>query len=198
MDAGVVASPSRESAGGGRRLTRQVALLRGINVGGHRRVPMADLRALADGLGHRDVRTYVQSGNLVSTVPERPEADAVAELEGAIEAAFGFGVPVVVRTRAELAAVVAADPLGELGPEPKHHHVLFLAEAPDPERVRELELADHAPDTFVLRGREVFLSTPDGIHDSKLARALSDKRLGTTVTGRNWRTVEALLALAGA
>jgi uncharacterized protein (DUF1697 family) len=176
---------------------RQVALLRGINVGGHRKVPMAELRALAERLGHDEVATYVQSGNLVSTVAERPEAEAVAELEAAIEAQFGFAVPVVVRTREQLAAVVAANPLASHEPEDKHHHVLFLAEEPAPERLAEIDLGAVDPDVCVARGRELYLWTPGGIHASKLARTLSDKRLGTTVTARNWRTVEALLALAG-
>ncbi len=181
-----------------RLLTRQVALLRGINVGGHKRVPMPDLRALAEELGHEEVATHVQSGNLVSTVPDRPEAEAVRELEEAIAERFGFAVPVVLRTRDELAAVVAANPLADVATEPKRHHVLFLADAVDPGRLEALAAADHAPDVVVAEGRELHLWTPDGIRDSKLARKLTDARLGTTVTARNWRTVEALLALADA
>ena len=156
---------------------------------------MAGLRALAGELGHTDVATHLQSGNLVSTVGDGPEAERVAELEAAIEARFGFAVAVVVRTHDELAAVVAADPLAGQATDPRRHHVLFLTAPVAPERLLALEPDAHPPDVLVARGRELFLWTPGGIGSSKLARKLTDARLGTTATARNRRTVEALLAL---
>lgn len=177
---------------------RQIALLRGINVGGHKKVPMARLRELVEALGYRDVRTYVQSGNVVFTAPHGPVPALERRLEQELGATFGFDVSVVVRSRDELAEVVRANPLRDVATEPSRHIVLFFAEDVDRERVAGLDVADFAPETFHLGRREVYIWAPDGLRDSRLAKALSEKRLGGVATGRNWRTVEKLLALADA
>ncbi len=109
----------------------QVALLRGINVGAHNRIPMADLRALLADIGYPDARTLVQSGNIVLSAELAPE-ELAAELERAIAGKFGVQTPVVVRTRDELAAVVALDPLGDVAEEHKLYQVSFLSAEPDP------------------------------------------------------------------
>ena len=178
-------------------MARQIALLRGINVGGHKKVPMARLRELMGELGYADVRTYVQSGNVVFTSPDRPDEETARVLEQQLEAAFGFEIAVVIRSRDELTAVAEANPLHEIAVDPARYHVLFLSEAVAPERLADLEPAEFAPDVLHLRGREIYLWTPEGMHDSRLAKALTPKRLGVTATARNWRTVEKLLALAG-
>jgi uncharacterized protein (DUF1697 family) len=178
-------------------MARQIALLRGINVGGHRKVPMARLRELMDELGYEDVATYVQSGNVVFTGPDRPAADVERDLEKQLEATFGFDVSVVVRTRDELAAVVAANPLGDVADEPKHHFVLFLGTAIDPSSAVEgVDAAALAPEAFHVGPREVHLWCPDGVRNSRVLKTFSEKRLGAVATSRNWRTVEQLLELA--
>lgn len=177
-------------------MARQIALLRGINVGGHKSVPMARLRELLEELGYEDARTYVQSGNVVFTAPDRSAAKLARRLEEALASTFGFEVPVVIRSRDELADVVAANPLGDIATDPKRYHVFFLASEVDPERVADIDLADYEPETFRLRGRELYVWTPDGMHSARLTRALSEKRLGVPMTARNWRTVEKLLAMA--
>jgi uncharacterized protein (DUF1697 family) len=179
-------------------MARQIALLRGINVGRNKRMEMARLRDLMDELGYEHVRTYVQSGNVVFTGPDRRPAELERHLEEQIAATFGFDVPVVVRSRDEVAAIVAANPLGHLATNPSRYHVVFASAAVDPDRVVDVDPASFAPETFELRGRELYLWTPDGIHDSPLAKMLSEKRLGVTATARNWRTVEKLLAMADA
>ena len=177
-------------------MARQIALLRGINVGGHKKVPMARLRELMEALGFRDVRTYVQSGNVVFTGPDAP-ADAVAQqLEQEIAATFGFDVSVVVRSRDELADVVAADPLRDVATDPARHLVVFRDSEIDLERLPAMDPADFAPEAFHVRGRELYVWAPEGVRDSRLLKALSEQRLGGTATARNWRTVEKLLALA--
>jgi uncharacterized protein (DUF1697 family) len=178
-------------------LARQVALLRGINVGKHRRVAMADLRGLLEELGYEDVTTYLQSGNVVLT-SELAAAELEHELEQAIEARLGVDPPVLVRTRDELAAVVARDPFGDVADDPKRYLVSFLSAEPDPARVRTLEEIEIAPDRFVVSGREIYAWHPNGLQRSRLAPALTDKRLGVTATARNWNTVTKLLALADA
>jgi uncharacterized protein (DUF1697 family) len=177
-------------------MARQIALLRAINVGGNRPVPMAQLRDLMAELGYSDVKTYVQSGNVVFTGPDDEPEAVERRLASALADAFGFEIPVMVRTRDELAAVVDANPHRDIATEPKHHHVLFLASEVDPERVADVDREAFAPATFELRGRELYMWTPEGIGRSDLAKALSDKRLGVAATARNWRTVEKLLALA--
>ena len=177
---------------------RTIALLRGINVGGNKRVPMADLRALMERLGFSDVTTYVQSGNVVFSGPSRSARTVAKEIEAGIVEQFGFEALITIRTRDELAAVVAANPLKDVATEPKRHHVVFLSAAPDPAVVAEIDAAAHEPERFALIGRELYVWTPEGVTDSSLFKALSEKRLGVRATARNWRTVEKLLELADA
>jgi uncharacterized protein (DUF1697 family) len=179
-------------------MARQIALLRGINVGGTKKVPMAQLRELMAELGYTDVTTYVQSGNVVFTGPDAAPATVERALEQAIATAFGFDVAVVVRTRDELADVVAANPLADLAEDPAKYLVLFLSGRLDPARLADLDPADFAPEAFVLGEREIYLWNPEGVGVSAIVKALTPKRLGLTATGRNWRTVEKLLALADA
>jgi uncharacterized protein (DUF1697 family) len=167
---------------------RQIALLRGVNVGGNKRIEMARLRALLEELGYRDVRTYVNSGNVVFSGPRRSER----HLETAIAKTFGFQVPVVLRSRDELADVVEANPLRKIANDPAKHLVVFCAA----EAATDLDPADFAPETFQIRGRELYLWAPGGLGTSELAKLLATKSLGDKSTARNWRTVEKLLALA--
>lgn len=177
---------------------RLIALLRGINVGGNRKVPMAQLRELMEQLGHADVVTYVQSGNVVFAPADpgaAPEAVA-AGIEGALEEAFGFRPAVAVRTREQLAAIVAADPFAGVADHPSRYHVLFLSAAGDAEALAEIDAAAFEPERFALRGRELYLWTPEGIGRSSLAQKLTERRIGAAATARNWRTVTKLLELA--
>jgi uncharacterized protein (DUF1697 family) len=176
-------------------MTAQIALLRGINVGSHNRIPMADLRSLLAELGYPDARTLVQSGNVVLSAESASDGLAV-ELERAITGRFGVQTPVVVRTREELAAVVALDPLGDVAEEPKLYQVSFLSAEPAPEAVAKIAQDDFAPELFVHVGREIYAWHPSGIHNSRLARMLSDKRLGVVATARNWKTTTKLLEMA--
>jgi uncharacterized protein (DUF1697 family) len=175
-------------------MAARIALLRGINVGAHNRIPMAELRALLAELGYPDARTLVQSGNIVLSADLSPDGLA-GELEGAIAGRFGVQTPVIVRTREELAAVVALDPLGDVAEEHKLYQVSFLSAEPDPEAVAKIAQDDFAPELFVHVGREIYAWHPDGIHSSRLARMLSDKRLGVVATARNWKTTTKLLEM---
>jgi uncharacterized protein (DUF1697 family) len=176
-------------------MATQIALLRGINVGAHNRIPMAELRGLLAKLGYPDARTLVQSGNVVLSADLSPE-DLAGELERAIADRFGVQTPVVVRTRDELAEVVALDPLGDVAREHKLYQVSFLSAEPDPKAVAKIGEGDFAPEVFVHVGREIYAWHPDGIHNSRLARMLSDKRLGVVATARNWKTTTKLLEMA--
>lgn len=168
------------------------ALLRGINVGGHKKVPMAELRELMAGLGWSDVRTYLQSGNAVFTTDE-PDPGPV--LERAIAGHFGFEVPCLTRTHAELCEVAAACPLpaGEL--DPAKLLVLFLENEPPPDRFAGIDATAYAPDEFHHVGRAVYCYFPQGMGRSKLPDALGRVRPPLVSTGRNWRTVQRLIEL---
>jgi uncharacterized protein (DUF1697 family) len=176
-------------------MARQIALLRGINLGSNKRVAMGRLRELLAELGYADVRTYLQSGNVVLTSPASPER-LQRELEQQIAKELGLETRVLVRTRDELADVIARDPLAGVADNPKRYQVSFLSARPDPEVVRDLGRVDVAPERFVISGREIYTWHPEGIQRSKLNTVLSDRRLGVTATARNWNTVTKLLALA--
>jgi uncharacterized protein (DUF1697 family) len=172
-----------------------VALLRGINLAGKRRVPMAQLRELLTDRGYEDVRTHLQSGNVVLRAPARaPRLER--DLAAAIETEFGFTVPVVVRSAAQLAAVITEDPFGDVVTEPKLYQVSFLAgRAPAGTEQRLQKLAAGA-ERVAVRGREVYTWHPDGIARSKLGTALGNRAMGVVTTTRNFRTVCALAELA--
>lgn len=181
--------------GGIERVESYVALLRGINVGGKNRLPMADLVALVEGQGGRDVRTYIQSGNVVF----RARPSSAGRLSAAIVERLrerGLSVPVVLREAGQLRAVVEDNPLLARGLDPKTLHVAFLADVPAPERAAGLDPQRSPADAFELRGDDLFLCLPNGVAGSKLSNAYLDRTLGTTCTLRNWRTVQTLAAMA--
>jgi uncharacterized protein (DUF1697 family) len=177
-------------------MTRHVLLLRGINLGSTRRVSMPALRSLLEEAGFAEVVTHGASGNVV--VSSRKTAATVRrEVERAIAGEVGFGVDVVVRTVDELAAVVEADPFGPgIVDEPRRYQVVFCAETVAAEVAEELSSADVAPERVAVIGREVFCWHANGIQRSPLARLVTDKRLGTLGTARNWNTVLKLRELA--
>jgi uncharacterized protein (DUF1697 family) len=188
---------------------RQIVLLRGINIGARRRVAMPALRDRLTDAGMNDVRTYVQSGNVVLDSDLSPEPLA-RECERQIAEGFGFDVPVIVRTRDELAEVVERNPLGEVASNPKRYQVSFLSAELDPETIAALE--DHVAESerFVAIGRELYAWHPNGVARSKLWNKLAGKglgaeagsgagsgsRVGVTATARNWATVTKLLEMA--
>jgi uncharacterized protein (DUF1697 family) len=175
---------------------RQVAMLRGINLGAKRRVPMADLRELLTDAGFANVETYVQSGNIALDSTAKPAA-LEGELAKLIGERFGLDVPVIVRSRRQLAAVVKHDPFGELAHDPKRYQVTFLAEKLPAETVHRLEAQATDSERLEVRGRELYSWHPDGAARSKLWNSTAGKGLGVTATARNWTTVLKLLEMAG-
>jgi len=185
---------SRPPSGASRPV--HVALLRGINVGGKHPVPMPELAALFAGAGCGDVRTYIQSGNVIFRADAALAARLPALAAEAIRERFGFPVPVVLRRADELAAAAAANPFLAEGAEPKALHVAFLADAPAPAAVAGLEPDRSPPDRFLVVGREVYLHCPNGVARTRLTTAWLDSRLATVSTLRNWRTVLTLARMA--
>lgn len=173
--------------------TTVIALLRGINVGGHNKLPMAQLREIATSIDLADVRTYIQSGNLVASTDL--DADTIAGmLTDAIRSATGLEVPTIVRTADRWTDLIAANPFPDAVDPGTHVHVIALpASASD--AIHAFDAAAFAPEEMAVTDSEIYLHLPDGMGRSKLAIALNripDAAAGTT---RNWNTVEKLAEL---
>jgi uncharacterized protein (DUF1697 family) len=191
-------------------MASHVALLRGINVGGRNKVPMAELREVVASLGHTGVSTYIQSGNVLFSTGETDAGKLAAALEAAISERFGLWAPVVVLSRDELTAVLAANPYPD-EPNPRLVHVVFLNADPPQDMLDRIAAAQAtakakgSQDTVQAAGGALFLHTPDGYGTSELAQAVlkimsppaKQKKPALTATARNWATSAKLLTLCG-
>jgi uncharacterized protein (DUF1697 family) len=170
---------------------RVVGLLRGVNLGPSRRLKMADLRAAVASLGHTDVETYLQSGNVVFTPADRRTKDLGAGITAALAEQVGLDVGVLTRTGAEMADIVAANPYAR--EDPTKVVVTFLERAGDAAPADDLDLESFAPEGLTINGTEIYFDLPFGQARSKLLEALSKRKVfGKVATTRNWRTVLAL------
>ncbi|MBP0462122.1 DUF1697 domain-containing protein [Streptomyces montanisoli] len=176
------------------------ALLRGINVGGRRKVPMAELREVLGGLGYGGVRTHLQSGNAVFASQPRDEDDLRAEIEAALLDRFGFATECLVRDAPYLKAVMDACPFDAGSLEGRQLHVTYYSRPVGPERLDGIDPAAFLPEEFRLGDRALYLYAPDGVGRSALAQALEKRALpaGTVATSRNWNTVVKLVELTHA
>lgn len=171
-------------------MTTYVVLLRAINVGGHNKIPMADLRSLLDDLGFTDVATYIQSGNVVCGSRKKTSSVAKAIKVG-IADRFGHDIEVMARTSDELAKIVTDWPYGDA--DPKASGVVFLSDSYD----GELDAATFAPDGCLVAGTDVYVTCPTRFADTKLTAAWIEKQTGLAGTRRNWATVLKLHAMLG-
>lgn len=171
-----------------------VALLRGINVGGARPVPMKDLVTLLTGAGFRSVRTYIQSGNVAFLASRGTQRSIGTQIARLIEEKFTFKVPVMVLRDSELADAVRQNPFPEAMAAPNTFHACFLAETPRDPDLETLTKLKTARESFALKGKLFYMHTPDGAGNSKLA-AKVERALGVDTTCRNWRTVNQLLEM---
>lgn len=169
---------------------KYVALLRGVNVGGRGRLPMATLREVVESLGYTDVQTFIQSGNVVFSSPRRVTAAAI---ETALEREVGIPFPVVLRTAADLQQVVDQNPFPRA--QATALHVGFMAAKPPTALVRDLDTDRYAPEEVAVIGRELYFHLPSGMGSSKLAPYVG-RKLAVPATVRNWATVNKLLELA--
>jgi uncharacterized protein (DUF1697 family) len=158
---------------------------------------MKDLAAMFTDAGCGSVTTYIQSGNVVFEARAALARLLPTLIENAIADTFGYQVPVVMRTGAELRRIVGGNPFLRSGADPATLHVAFLDVAPGAARVKTLDPARSAPDAFTVRGRDIYLYCPNGFGRTKLSNAYFDSKLGTTSTVRNWKTIVTLLDLTG-
>ncbi len=174
-----------------------IALLRGINVSGHKKIKMADLRALVESLGFTGVQTLLQSGNVVFESTSSDPAQLAQQIEQAVETHFGFSSHILMRTPAEMNAVMARNPFTtEQETDPSKLLVMFLSAIPDAEAIDTFKQAHTGSEKVYTSGQELYLYYPDGSGRSKLTNAFIEKKLSVTGTSRNWNTVAKLVDLA--
>ena len=174
----------------------QIALIRGINVGRAKRVAMADLRTLVEGLGYGDVRTLLNSGNIVFTTGRKALRNPASRIEKAMTSSLGVSARVMVITASELAEIVAANPLLAVATDPSRLMVTVLASPADLHRLESLAQEDWAPEVLAFGPRVAYSWCPDGIILSRLTIAMG-RALGDAATTRNWPTITKLHGLAG-
>jgi uncharacterized protein (DUF1697 family) len=172
-----------------------IALFRGINVGGNTILPMRDLIETLEGLGLKNVKTYIQSGNVVFQSAQTNAVELSRKISAAIEKAHGLSPQVLLLGIKELQAAIAANPFPQGEREPKSLHLFFLDDVPRQPDLETLESIKTKSEQFKLINKMFYLYAPDGIGRSKLA-AKVEKALGVTVTARNWRTVNEVMSIA--
>jgi uncharacterized protein (DUF1697 family) len=174
-----------------------VSMLRAVNVTGHNMIKMEELRALYEELGLRDAQTYIQSGNVVFRTSQRDPSRLAERIADAIEDRFGFRPGVLVRTSSDLRNAIAGNPFpAQAAAEPGKLLVVFLSADPHPEARDKALGIKVGPEELRIAGRELYIYFPDGQGRSKLSFTLVEKTLKTPGTGRNWNTVNRLLAMA--
>lgn len=174
-----------------------IALIRGINVGGHKKLKMAELKAMCESMGLRDVRTHLQSGNVVFRTGRTDRPRLAKDIEDALRAKASVDAKVILRTADELRKAVAANPMVEEAQrEPSSFVVVFLADTPTAAAMTSLRGAYSGPEKMQLQGEELYIHYGAGMGTSKLSNALIERKLGVAGTARNWNTVTRLLALA--
>ena len=172
-----------------------IALFRGINVGGNNVLPMKDLVALLENLGSQNVKTYIQSGNVVFQTKEEDASLLSDKIRAAIKKSHGFEPNVLLLEVEEIEKAVGSNPFPEAESEPKTLHLFFLSSMPKNPDYDALESIKGDRERFALKDGVFYLHAPDGIGRSKLA-ANAEKVLGVAITGRNWRTVRKVMAMA--
>lgn len=176
-------------------MNTKVAIVRGINVGGKRKILMADLKSLCMDLGLRHITTYIQSGNLIfDSEKTSPELEAL--LEGAIEEHFGFAVPVIVRNATELRDSVKSNPFYDKDIDIRQLHLTFLKEKPTQKCIERLLSDDYSPEKLHLNQKDIFILCSGKYHQSKLTNNFFEKKLQIEATTRNWKTVLKLSELS--
>ncbi len=180
------------------KMTNKIALLRGINVGGKRKILMADLRELLAGIGFTDVKTYIQSGNIFFNLSnEMSDAEIADAIEKLISDNYGFDVSVVIRSVEEVEQAIENNPF-YTGEEENitNLHLTFLKEKPSEENQLKTEEYNYEPDKFVIKNKDVFIFCEGKYHKSKLTNTFFEKKLKVSTTTRNWKTVLKLLELS--
>ena len=178
-------------------MTNYIAILRGINVGGRRKILMANLRKLFQGSGFDDIQTYIQSGNVLFTAVEEDAYKLSLSIEDQIRSKYGFEVPVIIRTVNEIEQAVSNNPFLKKDIEIERLYLTFLKETPTAEKLTAIKSFDYTPDTFEIIGKDVFGFCAGKYSETKYSNQFFEKQLSVQATTRNWKTVLKLLEMAG-
>ena len=175
-----------------------IAILRGINVGSGRKVPMADLKVLLTKLGLKNIQTYIQSGNVIFELANPETINALEErLHQSISEAFGFDIPVILRTGQDMKESIASNPfLQEKDADVEKLHLTFLKETPSPEALEKIKMFQYLPDHYEIIGNDVFVFCENGYGRTKITNDFFERKLKVPATTRNWKTVMKLLELS--
>ena len=178
-------------------MNHYISLLRGINVRGQRRIRMEELRALYESLNFNNVRTYIQSGNVVFDIHDSSISGLTNTIETAIEQTFGFSVTTLIRTKKEFYNLIESNPfLDECNGDITKLHVTFLSDTPSSSSVIEIKEVDYGSDQLFISGKEIHLYCPNGYGRTKLSNSFFERKLGMSATTRNWKTVTTLFDLS--
>lgn len=178
---------------------KYIAILRGINVGGKRKILMGNLKELYERAGFRNVITYIQSGNVIfDDDSNKSELELAEETEQMILEQYGFEVPVIVRSAGDIEKAVNGNPFFKPDIAIERLHLTFLKTLPGSELVSAIQKTDYHPDLFEITGKEVFICCSGRYSDTKLSNTFFEKKLNVTATTRNWKTVVKLVELAKA
>ena len=175
-----------------------ISILRGINVGGQKKIRMADLKTLYERLKFKEITTYIQSGNVIfNTDKSLPRQEISKRIEEKITEKYNFIVPVIIRTKSEMVKTFSDNPfLDRKDINPERLHVTFLAGLPKQADKKRIEKLEFPPDEFIIDGKEIYLHCPNGYGKTKLSNNFFENRLNVTATTRNWRTISILVSLA--
>ena len=173
-----------------------IALLRGINVSGQKKIKMADLRTHLSELGYGNLQTYIQSGNIVFSSAEEDAAVLEGQIHEKIKEKYGFEVPVLVLQPEDFTAVLDRNPMQEERHDRKRLYVTFLASEPVPEKKAKLSELDYSPEEYVLDGKVIYFFSPTGYGRAKMNNNFFEQKLKVKATTRNWNTVNKLLAMS--
>ena len=179
------------------KLQSYIAMLRGINVSGQKKIKMADLRAHLSELNFDSIQTYIQSGNIIFQSQDINTSRLEEQIKSKIQEKYGFEVPTLVKTPKEISAAIVNNPfVDEIENDPKRIYVTFLATEPMTEHVDKLLSYDYAPEQIVLKGKDLYGYSPKGFGNAKFSNNFIENKLKVAATTRNWRTVNTLLEMA--
>ncbi len=175
-------------------MTTYISMLRGINVSGQKKIKMEVLKKLYESLGFQNVRTYIQSGNIIFECSDTDISELIHQIEQKIKNSFGFDVLVLIRTRNEIQKLIKNTPFAKK--DPSKLHITFLSDMPAKSPVDEINEAKDKTEEFFISGKEIYLLCSNGYGRSKLSNNFFERKLKLSATTRNWKTVNKLLELA--
>ena len=174
-----------------------ISILRGINVSGHNKIQMSELKSLYEELKFKNITTYIQSGNVIFSAKQTDFTVLSKKIEKIIFEKYGFTVPVILRNINELQSIVINNPFLKIkNMDIEKLHVAFLSNIPSNENLEKIKTFHHEPDAFIIKGKEAFVYCPNGYGKTKFTNTFFENKLKVTATTRNWRTVNKLLSIA--